>query len=64
MHRFVPPLQGLGNNCDPTRGGAALCPGLICFGPFGATLRAIQLHDNHHRPVNLSLPFQGDPPRP
>ncbi len=47
-----------------TQGGAALCPGLICFGPFGAIICAIQLHHNHHRPVNLSRPLRSDPPRP
>ena len=36
---FVSPFQGF-RSCDPgTRGGAALCPGLICRCPFGAKIK-------------------------
>ncbi len=48
--------QGKATRAITTRGGAALCPGLICFGPFGATERAIQLR-HHHRPVICPGPF-------
>jgi len=50
IHRVAQALQGRNNRCgglcrpfrawralvSRTQGGAALCPGLICFGPFGA----------------------------
>ena len=38
-HRFA--LSGLRCEVDTsTQGGAALCPGLTCSGPFGAELRS------------------------
>ncbi len=57
MYRFVPPFQGLEKIATTTRGGAALCPGLICSGPFRAIHRAIQPHHNHHRPMIYPGPF-------
>ncbi len=60
MDRFVPPFQGLGKIATPTRGRAQRRPGLICPCAFGAPHRAIQLHPNHHRPVNFSRRLRVD----
>ena len=42
-----------------TRGGATLCPGLICPGPFGATHRAPE--DPERRPEPADLPTASFP---
>jgi hypothetical protein len=59
MHRLVSPFQGLRTIPTATRGGATLCPGLICPCPFGTAARKIPLgidRTNRERRGNQTSP--------